>query len=175
MPPETDRGKLLQGAAIAGAAGIGLGALAARRGTPPSDAEKSRAGDLEKRRARSKVTRAPAKVPPATKPMDPKKAAHLRQTPEAARQQRKYAQSARLAKRADKAAKRGLGAKVPKMGAMGLAAGGLGAAMDAREIDKEGGRFIARFGKFVERTLGIPAGTTGRPQTEQERLASTLY
>jgi hypothetical protein len=77
-------------------------------------------------------------------------------------------QNQRLARRAAKAAGR-------SMGAFGLMVGAAGAVSDIRRIDREGGLWANRFGKFVEKLTGMPQGSSGRGMTDAEsRAANSL-
>jgi hypothetical protein len=99
-----------------------------------------------------------------SKPVEPSSAkaryeAEMNTRPKEARS---AAKTSRLARKAAKAAGRG-------MGAVGIAAGLPGAIADSADIAAEGGAFEARFGKFVEKMIGLPAGATGRPLTNKEK------
>ncbi len=83
---------------------------------------------------------------------------------------RKATKARRLADRAARASKMAKGV-TRKMGALGATAGMADAIGSANRIDKEGGSFEARFGKFAEELLGLPSGATQRPLTEQEKKA----
>ena len=78
---------------------------------------------------------------------------------------KRHVKTQRLARRAAKAGSRG-------MGALGLMVGAPAAISDARRIDKEGGRWADRFGKFVEKLTGMPPGSSGRGMTYSERRAA---
>ncbi len=80
---------------------------------------------------------------------------------------RKQIKKRRLIDRAAKASK-GL---TKKMGALGATVGMAGSYESANRIDKEGGSFESRFGKFAEEFLGLPPGATQRPMTEAEKKA----
>ena len=57
------------------------------------------------------------------------------------------------------------------MGAVGAVVGAPSMVESASRIEKEGGSFEAKFGKFVEEMLGVQSGTTGRPLTDAEKRA----
>jgi hypothetical protein len=83
---------------------------------------------------------------------------------------RKQIKKRRLAEKAAKASKVAKGLS-RKMGVLGATAGMADAVGSADRIDKEGGSFEARFGKFAEELLGLQPGATQRPLTEKEREA----
>lgn len=70
--------------------------------------------------------------------------------------------SPNVSKLASRAASRSLGAA-------GLVVGAPNAIKSASRIDKEGGAFAARFGKFVEELTGMPSGSSWRPPTKKEQ------
>jgi hypothetical protein len=55
------------------------------------------------------------------------------------------------------------------LGAVGLLVGAPNAIASAAKINKEGGAFAARFGKFVEELTGMPSGSSWRPPTKKEQ------
>lgn len=55
------------------------------------------------------------------------------------------------------------------LGSVGLLVGAPNAIASAAQIDKEGGSFAARFGKFVEELTGMPSGSSWRPPTKKEQ------
>jgi hypothetical protein len=83
---------------------------------------------------------------------------------------RKQVNKRRLAEKAAQASKMAKGL-TKKMGSLGATAGMADAAGSAARINKEGGSFEARFGKFAEELLGLPPGSTQRPLTEAEKKA----
>lgn len=83
---------------------------------------------------------------------------------------RKQIKKRRLADRAARASKLTKGL-TNKMGALGATAGMADAVGSASRIEKEGGSFEARFGKFAEELLGLPPGATQRPLTAAEKKA----
>ena len=83
---------------------------------------------------------------------------------------RKGIKARRLAARAAKASKLAKGV-TKKMGVLGATAGMADTMGTASRIDKEGGSFEARFGKFAEEWLGLQPGATQRPLTEEEKKA----
>jgi len=83
---------------------------------------------------------------------------------------RKQIKARRLADKAAQASKMAKG-MVKKMGSIAAVVGAADTAGIANRIDKEGGSFESRFGKFAEEWLGIPPGSTQRPLTETEKKA----
>jgi len=87
----------------------------------------------------------------------------------------KNAQALRQQRRAGKAVARTNASKLASraasktLGAAGLVVGAPNAIESASRIDKEGGTFAARFGKFVEELTGMPSGSSWRPPTKKEQ------
>jgi hypothetical protein len=148
--PKRDDKKLLIGAGTVGALGVAGLAI-----------DKKLEGKAQERRIdRKKVPVKPEIAP--TRPMHPKAAAAEHAYDVAPKEFKKYVQKQRLARRASKA--RG-------MGAVGIALGAPTMVGEAQRVDKEGGRWADRFGKFIEEVLLLPKGSTGRGLTEAERRA----
>ncbi len=83
---------------------------------------------------------------------------------------RKGVKARRIASKLAKAGKLAKGV-TKKMGVLGATVGMADTMGTASRIDKEGGSFEARFGKFAEEWLGLQPGATQRPMTEQEKKA----
>ena len=160
MPDNNDN--MLTAAGAAGAAGVGVNVLSAQMDKRSKARESAKLSEIQKKRDRIARRR---KQPAAIHPK--KKLAEAAQDANPA-MFKKIVKGQRLAARAAKASTRGLGA-------IGAVANAPGMIRDAQSISAEGGKFAARFGKFVERSLGLPAGTTGRPMTDKEQRAATLY
>lgn len=84
-----------------------------------------------------------------------------RQNPQ---QFRKAAKAGRLQRAADRASKR--------LGVLGVVLNAPSAIMDVQKIEAEGGTRAAKFGKFVERMLGVRPFTSDRPMTDAEKRAA---
>jgi hypothetical protein len=60
-------------------------------------------------------------------------------------------------------------AKATRLGAIGTVASVPSMVAEAVEVEREGGDFSARLGKYVENLLGVPSGSTGRGMTDEEK------
>jgi hypothetical protein len=174
MPDKKDKQTgLLVSAATAAALGIGVSALGRRsnitrkpRTLAPEKVELvSRVAKTQSRLERmleeQRDFREAERVRAAREQIHPRKRAaeHARDVnPQA---YKRTVQRGRLAKRAAKAASR-------RMGAVGAVVGAPSMVESAQRVEKEGGSFQARFGKFVEEMLGVQMGTSGRPLTAAE-------
>lgn len=168
MPDEGKGKRLLAAAAAAGGAGAtfgAVGALGRRAEEKHREAARQERVKVEAERAARQEQKAPAKRKVASK------SPTSSMTPTQSKEFREYTQKKRLSARAQKARARMAKAGSKSLGTAGLALNAPEAIRTAEAVEKEGGPYAARFGKFVERILGVaPSRHLPRPPTEKERM-----
>lgn len=163
MPDRVDSKSLLIGAATAGAA---AGAAALASGERKSKLVEKKPLERQRRRLeRRRLERRAQRAKEAEIKKHPQRRWAEKARNENPKAFRRAVKQGRLARRAAKASGR--------MGALGMAVNIPGALREAQKIDKEGGRWIDRFGKFVEVMTSMPPGSSGRGMTDAERKAAS--